>query len=151
MKLPTITSFLPNSIGELDKCISADAVAAIRYALDQTNCQYIAGELYIANEMGNKYGICGVFAHHIDKYLECFDDRVDLRKKYVCNRIHRIFDEMVATWPNCYTNHFTGVEDTTFPVGGSTEYFDERNNNTLWINPKRIELLNYLIEVANNE
>lgn len=148
MNLPTITSFLPNSIGELDKCISADAIAAIRYALDQTNCQYIAGELFIADQVGNKHGICGVFTNHIDKYLA---DRDALRKKYVCNRIHRIFDEMIATWPNCYCNGWDFDKSTTFPIGGSIEYFNERDTNTLWINPKRIELLNYLIEVANNE
>ena len=37
-------------------------------------------------------------------------------------------------------------EDINYPVGGYDEYIDEIKAGTIWQNPRRLELLDYLIE-----
>lgn len=152
MTLPTITSFLPDSKGEIDQSVNLAAVEAIRYALSKTMNQYNNGELFIEGSIGNQHGICGVFQHHIDHYLSTKYEN-SLEESLIDNRLYRTFYMMIKSWPKCHTENMDDgtVYNINFPIDGSTEYFYERDNNTLWLNPNRIELLNYLIEVANNE
>lgn len=151
MSLPTITSFLPSSTSDIDQSINLACVQAIRYALDQTNCQYITGELFIADEIGNQHGICGVFQHHVDYHLST-EYKDSLESRLIRNRLHHVFYDMIKSWPECRKSV---VDDEicyliSFPINSPEDYFYERGTNTLWRNPKRIALLNYLIEVANN-
>ena len=54
------------------------------------------------------------------------------------------------TWPECH-KYEDGDKDIYYPVGGVEEYTSARHDGTLWDNPKRPKLLDYLIEQAEQE
>jgi hypothetical protein len=154
MSLTTIHPFLPKFNSDLDPDIEQKcrlhAVKAMRYALDKTLNQLNNGELLVKGSMGNNNGICGVFQYHVNAYLD--DNVFNISETILTgDYVTYTFNQIVKSWSKCAHSRVTGNPDKTFPVGGSVEYFEERETNTLWTNPKRIELLNYLIEVANNE
>lgn len=47
--------------------------------------------------------------------------------------------EAILAWPKRFN-------DRAYPVGGYDEYIDEDKAGTIWQNPRRLELLDYLIE-----
>lgn len=56
-------------------------------------------------------------------------------------------DEMYALmerWPGA-------SDDEDFPVGGDCEYYQEVEDGTLWQNPARLELLDWLIDQLEGE
>ena len=154
MTLPTIHSFLPEYNTDIDPDIDHNCrvhvVKGMQYTLSETLNQLNNGQLLVEGSIGNNNGICGVFNFHLNHYL---DTNVSNTSETILtgNYVTRIFNQIVRSWPKCYLNPIGKVPDKTFPVDGSDKYFAERETNTLWLNHKRIELLNYLIEVANNE
>lgn len=48
-------------------------------------------------------------------------------------------------YPDCHLRS-DGRPNLNFPVNGDTNYFADNMNRTIWSNPKRIALLNWLIE-----
>lgn len=153
MSLPTITSFLPEYNPDIDADIDhtcrIHAVKGMQHALNKTLDQLNNGELLVKGSMGNNNGICGVFNYHITAYL--YANAFTVSETILTgNYVTYTFNQIVKSWPKCYLDPVGNRPNKTFPVDGSDKYFAERENNTLWLNPKRIELLNYLIEVANN-
>lgn len=51
--------------------------------------------------------------------------------------------ELMMEWPKKFS--------WVFPVGSDNEYYTDAEFNTMWINTKRIELLNWLIMRLENE
>lgn len=58
--------------------------------------------------------------------------------------LHKALDSLIDEWPNKYSSW-------GYPVGGVAEYNRELINGTIWCNPRRIELLNWLITQLENE
>lgn len=78
------------------------------------------------------YGICGNVRVLVPRKM-----RDDIQNRLSC---------LISRWPqlNCCT--------ITFPVEGyATPYHASRKAKTLWKNPRRIYLLNYLIQELENE
>lgn len=53
--------------------------------------------------------------------------------------------ELFEKYPNCSVRR-NGTQNLTYPVGGENQYFKDKDTSTMWSNPKRIALLNWLIE-----
>ena len=58
--------------------------------------------------------------------------------------------EQFQSWPECHV-HEDGTKSLGFPVGGAVEYWEEKDKGTLWKNPRRLKLLDYLIEQASKQ
>ena len=58
--------------------------------------------------------------------------------------------EQFQSWPECHV-YEDGDKPISYPVGGWDEFFIEQDNNTLWENPKRICLLNFLISQSETQ
>ena len=56
----------------------------------------------------------------------------------------KVLDSLIHKWPKKDSS-------LAYPVGGIKEFFWELKNGTLWNNPRRIELLNWLIMRLKNE
>lgn len=154
MTLPTITSLLPEYNPDIDHeidCVCrSHAVKGMKYALNMVLNQLNNGALLVKGSKGNNSGICNVFHYYFNAYL---DNNVFNTSQTILigDYVTYAFNRIVKSWPKCYLDPVGNRPNKTFPVDGSDKYFEERLANTLWINPKRIELLNYLIKVANNE
>ena len=53
-------------------------------------------------------------------------------------------------WPECHARE-NGHKDIVHPIGGCNEYKAERIQDTVWDNPRRLQLLDFLIEQATQE
>jgi len=56
----------------------------------------------------------------------------------------KALDCLMRKWPNKHPSVY-------YPIGGVDEYNYELINDTIWRNPRRIELLNWLITQLENE
>jgi len=63
-------------------------------------------------------------------------------RKYLLHSMDYLH-QLMMEWPKKFS--------WLFPVGGIIEYDKDNFNNTMWTNPKRIELLNWLIMRLENE
>lgn len=55
-------------------------------------------------------------------------------------------ESLFPKWPKCHFYVSTNRHSYSFPVGGIHEFTDDVDNGTMWTNPKRLELLDWLIE-----
>ena len=60
---------------------------------------------------------------------------------------HKWLRAQFALWPECH-RHLDNTKNIVFPVGHMNEFDKESFNGTLWNNPKRLELLDFLINQA---
>ena len=56
----------------------------------------------------------------------------------------------IALWPECHVDA-SGNKDISYPVGGHDEYWMEQYQNTIWENPKRLRLVEFLIMQAEQQ
>ena len=54
------------------------------------------------------------------------------------------------SWPECHV-YEDGAKSLGYPVGGWDELDKEITNGTIWQNPKRLRLLDYLIKQATTQ
>lgn len=52
---------------------------------------------------------------------------------------------LLLYYPNCHKNAL-GNNDVTFPVDGQNRYYAQTGKKAMWANPKRLALLDWLIE-----
>lgn len=52
--------------------------------------------------------------------------------------VENAMDDLAMSWPGVYPS-------LAFPVDGSDNYYADRAKGALWANPRRIELLNWMI------
>lgn len=97
---------------------------------------YIRDRLVNDMEMPEKGGICPVFRYCIRKRFGVNDWVFLMEYKLYC---------LIKCWPDIWRCP-DGKSDMTYPVGGKSEYGKEFDNGTLWSNPRRIALLNWLID-----
>lgn len=91
--------------------------------------------VYMRDVEINKYkGICGNVCQIAHMYYWCdIDDQLD-----------RLIDEWISIKDDPMLCH-------AYPVGGCAEYSDGYVSHTLWSNPKRRELLHWLIFKLENQ
>ena len=81
---------------------------------------------------------CGI-CPHITLWaarIDCNSDRRQVENK---------LDSLVKSWPKAHGINF-GNFGGNWPVGGHDEYCYERLTKEIWKNPRRLELLDYLID-----
>ena len=80
--------------------------------------------------------------------------RIDNKKRFVELNDPSIINKWINTqfkaWPECHVKE-NGYKDIGFPVGGWDEYAAEVHSETLWENPRRLELLDFLIEQTSKQ
>lgn len=69
---------------------------------------------------------------------------------YPCVGHGAITDYLFESWPNVWIDIKRNRPSLGFPVGGSIEYWEDEEEKSFWRNPKRIELLEYMIEQLEN-
>lgn len=72
-------------------------------------------------------GICG----NVLSIFETCDLKYD--------QADELLDELILRWPE-------RDESFIYPIGGQRQYHEERDAGTLWQNPRRLALLNWMIE-----
>lgn len=91
----------------------------------------------------------------LDTLRNIRDNGAPLRRDGICVNVMHLtranpvpylglgLDVLIEQWPKR-----VGI---IYPIGGYTEYNNDRYHNTVWTNPRRIELLNWLITQLENE
>lgn len=77
-------------------------------------------------------GIC----YNAAEYIEC---RWEEEYWQSIDNAGMLLEELIERWPN------RDPSSSVYPVGGEDEYETGRRFQGLWTNPRRIELLNWLI------
>ncbi len=88
----------------------------------------------------------------IKEYLATDPSKLDHRQG-ICYNLDHIkephvklnMDKLFLAWPQSYV-YPSGIISYTYPVGGMVEFSNDRLNSTMWTNPKRLALLDWLIE-----
>lgn len=80
-------------------------------------------------------GICG----NVLSVFKTCDHRYD--------QANELLDELVLRWPGGGESFGSLI----YPIGGHREYHEEKDAGTLWQNPRRLALLNWLIVQLENE
>lgn len=88
----------------------------------------------------------------IKKYLNTDPSKLN-KKEGICYHVFKIkkpntpfdMEDLLITWPKCYV-WASGTKSSSYPVDGISGYRIDQHTNTIWSNPKRIELLDWLIE-----
>lgn len=107
---------------DLKRCAGKSAVAELHAVLKKVKRHAEEGD---DSGMFNKgTGICS----NVHAYVLCHEART-------------LFVDIMRKWPNRY-------EDEAYPVGGGAEFAVNNKHRKLWENPRRMELLNWLIEVT---
>ena len=87
--------------------------------------------------------------HGICINVWCFADESNLREspKYQLYRDDITFamERAIHKWPNKHELH------DFHPVGGASEYTEAVKNGTVWQNPRRLELLDFIIDYLNTK
>lgn len=97
------------------------------------------------------YGICGEVFRRLKKYYMVgrgFSDKGPHYKERcdAVTRVQTVLYKLMVQWPNGWYS-----EDDRYPVEGSMCKFDEAHDTeTLWSNPRRHELLDWLIKELEN-
>ena len=59
-------------------------------------------------------------------------------------------DEQFEAWPDCHIDEY-GEKDTWLPVGGMEEFSNSSINRNFYDNPRRMQLIDFLINQASKE
>ena len=107
-------------------------------------------------QVDNDQGICLNLLHRSNAYntysfiMHRFSNNGahPYRSYKTIDSIHVWLREQFEAWPECHT-YGDGIKNFIHPVEGWEKYAEEREQGTLWQNPKRFELLDFLISQAN--
>lgn len=116
----------------------------LKDALDWIKQTYLSN----SNELRSLHGICKAVAYYCENLIQLdADDAYVVDDKLV---------SLIKHWPHCRTYDFTDetgqlVRNTAFPVSTGDQWGYERENETIWNNLKRLELLEYLIQEVNKD
>ena len=84
--------------------------------------------------------------HGICTNIYDFIDKEEIKCRETCLND---LDKAIEKWPSAYS--FEDCEISDFPVGGMEEYHREAALGALWQNPRRLELLDFIIDYLNTE
>jgi len=80
-------------------------------------------------------GICFALEYELTRFQ---------RPESMYEEAHELVLDLMREWPAIYRR--SGVfASSAYPVGGSAEFIDEREAGTLWANPRRLALLDWLL------